>query len=105
MKVVEFTSPLNPDSDYNKALSRKLVDYFRDLTRKVNGLASGSYNAVDNAYTAAPTTGTWATGDFIRNSSPSVLGAASSQYVIYGFLCVAGGEPGTWVQCRFLTGT
>jgi hypothetical protein len=104
MKVVDFAAPLNPDSQYDKALARKLVDYFRDMTRKVNGLASGSYNAVDNALTAAPTSGTWAQGDFVRNSSPSELGAASSMYVIYGFLCVAGGTPGTWVECRFLTG-
>jgi hypothetical protein len=104
MKVVEFAAPLNPETQYDKQLGRKLVDYFRDLTRKVNGLASGSYNAVDNALTAAPTTGTWTTGDFVRNSSPSELGAVSSKYVIFGFICVAGGTPGTWVQCRFLTG-
>jgi hypothetical protein len=103
MKVVDFTGPIDPSD--TKALTRKLIDCFRVLIPKVNGLASGSYNAVDNALTAAPTTGTWAQGDFIRNSSPSVAGVALSQYVVYGWLCVSGGTPGTWVQCRFLTGT
>lgn len=102
MRVVDFTPPINPED--TRALSRKLVDSFRALIPKVNRLASGSFNAVDNALAAVPTTGTWATGDFIRNSSPSELGAASSKYVIYGFICVSGGTPGTWVQCRFLTG-
>ena len=38
--------------------------------------------------TAAPTTGTWTRGSFVRNSAPGSL----------GWLCTAGGSPGTWVE-------
>lgn len=76
----------------------------REHATQVNLLSEGRLAAEYGATTAAPTTGTHARGDFVRNSEPSELGAASSKYVIYGWLCVTGGEPGTWVQCRFLTG-
>lgn len=60
--------------------------------------------ATYNATTAAPATGSWARGDFIPNSAPAELGAALSKYVIRGWICTASGTPGTWVQCRYLTG-
>lgn len=56
------------------------------------------------AMTAAPTTGTWAKGDFVANSNPSELGSVGSKYFIDGWKCLAGGTPGTWVQARYLTG-
>lgn len=40
---------------------------------------------------AAPTTGTWSTGDWCRNIAPSV-GSPKS------WVCTAGGTPGTWVS-------
>ena len=76
----------------------------REHATQVNLLSEGRIAAEYAATTAAPTTGTHARGDFVRNSEPSELGTASSKYVIFGWLCVTGGEPGTWVQCRFLTG-
>ena len=82
----------------------RITELFRDVARKVNLLARGSFSALDNTGTAAPTTGTWAQGDFVANSNPTELGAGGSKYVIEGYLCVAGGAPGTWVQKRFLTG-
>lgn len=60
--------------------------------------------AAYNALTAAPTTDTWALGDFVRNSAPSELGAPGAKYVIYGWINVVAGTPGTWVPARFLTG-
>jgi hypothetical protein len=51
-----------------------------------------------------PTSGTFAPGDFIRNSAPVEAGAVSSKYVVLGWLCTVGGTPGTFVQCRALTG-
>ena len=78
----------------------------REAENQLNALAEGRVAATYNAHTAAPT-GTaqsYSQGDFIRNSEPSELGTAGSMYVIFGFLCVAGGSPGTWVPCRFLTG-
>ena len=82
------------------AMQREL----RDHAMQVNQLTEGRLSAVTNATTAAPTTGSHAQGDFVRNSAPSELGAAASKYVIFGWICVTGGTPGTWVQDRFLTG-
>lgn len=76
----------------------------REHATQVNMLTEGKLSAVYNAATAAPTTGTWALGDFVRNSAPSELGTASSKYVIFGWICTVSGTPGTWLQCRFLTG-
>jgi hypothetical protein len=81
-----------------------LMREMRDHAMQVNLLADGRLAAVTNAATAAPTTGTHARGDFLRNSAPAELGSASSKYVIFGWICVTGGTPGTWLQCRFLTG-
>jgi hypothetical protein len=97
--------PINAESDYDKQLHRKLLDFFRPLVNKVNGLASGVfYHSADNAATAAPTTGTYAQGDFIRNSNPTELGIATAKYVVLGFICTVGGTPGTWLPVRTLTG-
>lgn len=76
----------------------------REHAIQVNNLTEGRVAAVTNATTAAPTSGPNAQGDFVRNSAPTELGAASSKYVIFGWVCVASGTPGTWVQCRYLTG-
>lgn len=85
-------------------LARFLYDQLQAIVRKVNGLSDGKFYAVDGIGTAAPTTGTYAQGDFVRNSNPSELGSAASKYVIFGYLCVTGGTPGTWVEVRTLTG-
>ncbi len=76
----------------------------REHATQVNNLTEGRISAVTNATTAAPTTGPNQQGDFVRNSAPAELGSASSKYVIFGWVCVASGTPGTFVQCRFLTG-
>ena len=81
-----------------------LQDTLGRTHQQVNDLAEGRITAAHNAYTAAPTTGTYAQGDYIRNSAPAEAGSASSKYVILGWVCVASGTPGTWVQCRALTG-
>lgn len=77
---------------------------FRLLATQINLLTEGRIEAIHNAATAAPTSGTHMQGDFVRNSAPSEMGAAGSKYVIEGWACVASGTPGTWVQKRFLTG-
>lgn len=97
-------NPLLPSSGDYSQLNFVLSRLFRAIATKVNGLADGRLSQIDNARTSVPTTGTWAAGDFVKNSAPSELGAAASKYVIFGWLCVVGGTPGTWVQCRFLTG-
>lgn len=76
----------------------------REHATQVNLLSEGRIAAEYGASTAAPTTGTHAQGDFMRNSAPTELGTGGSKYVIFGWVCVSGGTPGTWLQCRYLTG-
>jgi hypothetical protein len=68
-----------------------LYQQLQDIAEQVNGLSSGTVASTINAYTAAPTTGTYAQGDFVKNSAPS--GATPT----YGWICTVGGTPGTWV--------
>jgi hypothetical protein len=81
-----------------------LMRELREHALLVNLLADGRIAGTNNASTAAPITGTYAQGDFVRHSAPTEQGAAGSKYVIEGWTCVAGGEPGTWVEKRFFTG-
>lgn len=76
----------------------------RELETQVNNITEGYVSAYHNAYTAAPTTGDWAVGDFIKNTAPAEAGGAGSKYVIIGWICTVAGTPGTWLQCRCLTG-
>ncbi len=85
-------------------LARFLYDQLQAIVRKVNGLSDGKFYAVDAVGTAAPTAGTYAQGDFVRNSNPSELGSPGSKYLLTGWCCVTAGTPGTWVECRALTG-
>jgi hypothetical protein len=90
-------------------IPRKPVDadtelWYRQIAQQVNALSEGAISANYNAQTAAPTTGTYAQGDTIKNSAPVEAGAASSKYVVIGFVCTVGGTPGTWLQMRVLTG-
>lgn len=95
--------PANPPAGYVSQLVTRLYDMLRPITQQVNALSAGYVNAVD-AYTAAPTTGTWAVGDYVRNSAPAEAGGAGSKYVITGWICTVAGTPGTWLACRSLTG-
>lgn len=85
-------------------LIRQLDTLYRQIATQVNQLSEGGIVAAYNAATAAPTTGTYFQGDTIRNSSPSELGVAASMYVITGWICTVSGTPGTWLECRSLTG-
>lgn len=78
--------------------------WYREIARQVNALSEGSITAVYNAASAAPTTGTWARGDQIRNGAPAELGTAGVKFVVTHWLCTEAGTPGTWVQARSLTG-
>lgn len=89
---------------YLGRLVASLHDWIRSAGRKVNDLADGRISARDSAATAAPTGGEYARGDFITNSEPAELGSAGSKYVVLGWVCTASGNPGTWLECRALTG-
>lgn len=85
-------------------LVRQLTSLYRDTAQQVNLLTEGRIHAVTNAYTAAPTAGEFVQGDFIRNSAPTELGTAASKYVVMGWVCTVSGSPGTFLECRALTG-
>lgn len=73
-------------------LAQRLTDLLTQIARQVNGVTEGGISAIHSARIAAPTTGTWAQGDFVRNSAP----VDSSGTTVIGWLCVASGTPGTW---------
>lgn len=87
-----------------KLMERKLTDLFIETNTQVNRLTEGNAAAVHNAGTAAPTAGTFAVGDFIRNSAPVEAGVALSKFVVIGWICTVAGSPGTFLPCRVLTG-
>ena len=86
------------------AADPSLVRELREHAQQVNSLTEGRLAAYYNAQTAAPTTGTHAQGDIVRNTAPAEAGAALSKYVITGWVCTVGGTPGTWLPMRVLTG-
>ena len=85
-------------------LRRDLMKEWRTLAEQVNAVSEGRLVGTYNATTAAPTQGDYAQGDFVRNSAPVEAGAAASKYVILGWVCTVSGNPGTWLECRTLTG-
>lgn len=96
------TSPRFPADP--KLMERKLTDLFVATNKQVNQLSEGVASAVNNAATAAPTAGTFAVGDFVKNSAPAEAGAPGSKYVVIGWINTVAGSPGTFLQCRVLTG-
>jgi hypothetical protein len=92
---------LPPNGDM-QALVKRLYELNRDMANQVNALSEGSIRASTNAATAAPNTGIYTPGDFVRNSAPAELGDSGSKYVVEGWLCTA--APLTFIQKRFFTG-
>lgn len=82
----------------------ELTRLLRDIAKQVNGISEGQAYAFHAAMTAAPTTGTYAQGDFILNSAPAEAGSAGSKYVVTGWICTVSGTPGTWLPLRSFTG-
>lgn len=54
--------------------------------------------------TKAPVYDDWTVGDKVENSTLTELGTSPNKYVIDHWRCIATGYPGTWLQCRSLTG-
>ena len=86
---------------YSQSLFQTL---FGDLERQGNLLAEGRLAGRHFTATAVPTTGDFAKGDIIWNSSPAEAGSAGSKYVVLGWICTVGGSPGTLLDMRVLTG-
>lgn len=90
MRIKMPTLPYAPKDDkWANELTRTLTNYLRDVTNQLNNMTEGQCAAVTNATLAPPTQGTYAQGDFVRNAKP-VAGAP------FGWVCTAGGNPGTW---------
>jgi hypothetical protein len=68
-----------------------LIRELREHAQQVNGLAEGRIAATYNALSSVPTAGTYAQGDFVKNSAPT----GSSPTI--GWVCTVGGTPGTFV--------
>lgn len=96
--------PQAPKDSFLKALVYQLTIVLRDLGNRLELLSGGYLSGARNTATSVPTTGTYAVGDFVRKSTPTEAGSAGSKYVIFGWVCVTAGTPGTWKECRFLTG-
>ena len=96
--------PILGSIDYEKNLSFQLTRILREIAQQLNSLSEGRVFATYNANTAAPTTGDYFQGDYVKNSEPAEAGSGGSKYVILGWVCVASGTPGTWNECRVLTG-
>ena len=96
------SDPRLPQSDDVKSLKTRIYEVHRDLANQINLASEGYLRGSSNATTAAPTTGVYAVGDFVRNSAPAELGAVASKYVIHGWICTV--APLTFVQARYLTG-
>lgn len=100
---------LNENQQFSQStLIQSLYDWTKKVAVKVNTLASGRISAAEGTATAAPTTGTWSRGDFVRNSAPAEAGSASSKYVVMGWVRITDGSGNVlntdWVACRVLTG-
>lgn len=91
-----------PQTEDPRGLKQRLYELNRDIATQVNAVSEGYLQGATNAATAAPTTGSYVKGDYVRNSNPSELGTAGNKYVVFGWICVA--APLTFVQMRFLTG-
>jgi hypothetical protein len=91
-----------PQNEEVKALKQRIADNHKDIAQQVNAMSEGMLQGATNAAVSVPLSGNYAKGDFVRNSAPAELGAASSKYVVLGWVCIA--APLTFVQFRGLTG-
>lgn len=86
---------------YDASTFARLLRYAENL---VNNLAEGRATARYQSSAAVPTTGIYAQDDIVWKSACSEQGTAGSKYVIIGWICTAGGTPGTFKEMRVLTG-
>lgn len=81
----------------------ELARYLDRIVQQLNAITEGNQHAHHAAMTSAPTTGTWAIGDFVLNSAPAES-SGGLEYIVHGWRCTVSGTPGTWVEMRMLTG-
>jgi hypothetical protein len=96
---------VSKDEWYLTNLNARLYELHREVATLLNAISTGRIEGTQNAATAAPTTGTNFVGDFVRNLTPAEAGVGGSKYVVIGWVCSVSGTPGTWLECRCLTGS
>ncbi len=105
MSRLDLTSLLNPKYD-QPSVSRIILA----ITGQLNNLSEGRISARHNAQVSAPagTSVAYKEGDFVPDSNCTVRGSVApgvaASYVRLGWVCVAAGSPGTFVEARVLTG-
>lgn len=103
-KISKLSISQNDFASFRKVIQ----DTLNNVIDQLNNISAGQLAATTNAFTGPPTSATavpYAQGDYVKNSAPTVLGTAGSQYVILGWVCVVPGSPGTWVPCEVKTGS
>lgn len=80
-----FSGSTNPWNYYDSGDRFSVNDYNNFTTMWIDGPANG--------ITSTPTTGTWHTGQHILNWT-----AAGGYGTPIGWICTAGGTPGTWIE-------
>jgi hypothetical protein len=75
----------------------------REHATLVNMISEGRIGGTVNAQPTSPV-GSYAQGDFVKNSTPTELGTTPNKYVVLGWICTVAGDPATFVPVRALTG-
>jgi hypothetical protein len=105
---VRIGFPRLPETNEAPRLALALTEYLRRLSRKVDEMAYGRIAEMDSAAPTPPVAGTWARGDFVRNSQPTQLGTAGSRYIVLGWSRLTNGSANAlntdWFEVRALTG-
>lgn len=98
---------ITPSSGILIELGDNASDADTYLTETANTYQSYRQTATGKIFrgTAIPTSGTWALGDFIDNNSKTLQGTAPNRYILLGYSCTVAGSPGSWVECRAITGS
>jgi hypothetical protein len=89
-----------PQNGDTASLLRRLAELQRENAALVNALAEGRLAGSVNAAPNVPTTGSYAVGDFVKNSAPTEQGSAGSKWILLGWTYL----PSGFVPCRVLTG-
>jgi hypothetical protein len=87
-KLPESLSLPKGRNEWEERLLRVLGDHLRKVSEQVNSLAVGRIGANYNALSAAPTSGLFAIGDFVKRVDPEVSGSALQ----VGWVCVQEGS-------------
>lgn len=100
-KFISLTNRV-PDQ-YSKSVVSEII---RAICQQIDSLSEGRIVANYQANSTAPVSVGGAVGDFIKDSSPTVLGTVGAQYIREGWVCTsADSSNATWVEKRFMTGT